>query len=110
MKLLPTDRRSDETMIAIEEEKMDVEIYTIWILGAAQLLVFIASLTSERLLTSVVGFGGISDILVNISKNLSRVRINTLVALVNCLVIILLGVMSKSRVAQGGYSGIDRKD
>lgn len=93
MKLLPTDRRSDETMIAIEEEKMDVEINTIRILGAAQLLVFVASLISERLLTSVVGSGGISDILVNISKDLTRVRISTLVALVNCLGIILLGVM-----------------
>ena len=72
---------------------MDIGMNTIKLLGAAQLLVFAASLISERLLASVVGSGGISDILVNISKNLTRMRISTLVALINCLAIILLGVM-----------------
>ena len=72
---------------------MEIGMNTVKLLGAAQLLVFAASLISERLLASVVGSGGISDILVNISKNLTRMRISTLVALINCLAIILLGVM-----------------
>lgn len=66
---------------------------TVKLLGAAQLLVFAASLISERLLASGVRTGSISDILVNISKNLTRMRISTLVALINCLAIILLGSM-----------------
>jgi hypothetical protein len=72
---------------------MNIEINTIRLLGAAQLLVFTASLLSERLLASVVGSGNISDILVNISKNLTRMRISNLVALVNSLAIVLLGVL-----------------
>lgn len=72
---------------------MDIGMNTIRLLGAAQLLVFAASLLSERLLASVVGTGSISDTLVNISKNLTRLRISTLVALINCLAIILLAVM-----------------
>ena len=73
--------------------KMDIGMNTIRLLGAAQLLVFAASLLSERLLASVVGTGSITDTLVNISKNLTRLRISTLVALINCLAIILLAVM-----------------
>jgi hypothetical protein len=75
------------------EEKMDIGMNTVKLLGAAQLLVFAASLISERLLASGVRTGSISDILVNISKNLTRMRISTLVALINCLAIILLGSM-----------------
>ena len=72
---------------------MDIGMNTVKLLGAAQLLVFAASLISERLLASGVRTGSISDILVNISKNLTRMRISTLVALINCLAIILLGSM-----------------
>ena len=72
---------------------MDIGMNTIRLLGAAQLLVFAASLLSERLLASVVGTGSISATLVNISKNLTRLRISNLVALINCLAIILLAVM-----------------
>ena len=43
------------------------------LLGAAFLFVFVASLISTQLVTSVVGSGGISDILINISNNLTTV-------------------------------------
>ena len=66
---------------------------TVRLLGAAQLCVFFASLLSEQLLKSTVGSGSISDTLVNISENIHRVRISNLVALVNCLAIITLGVL-----------------
>ena len=44
------------------------------------------------MLETTVGSGNISEKLVNISNNLTRIRISNLVALVNCLTIILLGV------------------
>ena len=72
---------------------MNAQMSTVRLLGAAQLLVFVASLVSERLLTSVVGSGSTSEILLSISKNLTRVRISNLVALINSLAIILLGVL-----------------
>jgi hypothetical protein len=72
---------------------MNIEMNTVRLLGAAQLCVFIASLLSERLLISVVGSGGISDKLVNISNNLNRMRISNLVALVNSAAIVVLGVL-----------------
>jgi hypothetical protein len=73
--------------------KMNTDINTIRLLGAAQLIVFVASMLSERLLASAVGSGGISDKLVNISNNLTLMRISNLVALVNCLGIVVLGVL-----------------
>jgi hypothetical protein len=63
------------------------------LLGAAQLVVFVASMVSERLLASVVGSGPIASILVNVSKNLTRMRISNLIALLNSLAIVLLAVM-----------------
>jgi multidrug transporter EmrE-like cation transporter len=57
------------------------------------LAVFVASMLSERLLASVVGSGSISDILVSISENLTRMRISNLVALVNSLGIVVLAVL-----------------
>lgn len=66
---------------------------TVRLLGAAQLIVFVASMISERLLASVVGSGGMSSILVNVSKNLTRIRISNLVALLNSLAIVFLAVM-----------------
>jgi hypothetical protein len=74
------------------EQKMNPDMNTIRLLGAAQLFVFIASLLSDQLLKSVVGTGSTSDMLVNISENLTRMRISNLVALFNCLGIIALGV------------------
>jgi hypothetical protein len=57
---------------------MNTEINIIRLLGAAQLTVFVASMLSERLLASVVGSGSMSDILVNVSKSLTRMRISNL--------------------------------
>ncbi len=48
---------------------------------------------SRRLLTSVVGSSSISDILVNISKNVTQVRISNLVGLVESLAIVVLAVL-----------------
>jgi hypothetical protein len=79
--------------MADEEDKMNTEMSTIRLLGAAQLLVFVASMISERLLASVVGSGSIASILVNVSKNLTRMRISNLVALLNSLAIVFLAVM-----------------
>jgi hypothetical protein len=45
------------------------------------------------LLTSAVGSGSISDILVNISKNLTRMRISNLAWLIVSLAIVVLGVL-----------------
>jgi len=72
---------------------MNVDMNTVRLLGAAQLVVFAASILSERLLASVVGSGSISAILVNISKNVTLMRISNLLALVDSLVIVLLGVL-----------------
>lgn len=72
---------------------MNTEMSTIRLLGAAQVIVFVASMVSERLLVSVVGSGGMTSILVNVSKNLTRMRISNLVALLNSLAIVVLAVM-----------------
>jgi hypothetical protein len=72
---------------------MNIDMNTVRLLGAAQLIVFVASILSERLLASVVRSGSISEILVNISKNVTLMRISNLLALVDSLVIVLLGVL-----------------
>ena len=72
---------------------MNLETYTVRLLGAAQLIVFAASLTSDKLLKSVAGSGGISEILVNISEHISLIRVSNLVALVNSLAIVTLGAL-----------------
>jgi uncharacterized membrane protein len=48
---------------------------------------------TERLLASAAGSGSISDILVSISKNLTRMRISNLVALGLSLAIVVMGVL-----------------
>ena len=72
---------------------MNPDMNTVRLLGAAQLVVFFASVISEQLLKSVVGTGSMSDTLVNISENVSRMRISTLIALINSLAIVALGVL-----------------
>ena len=66
---------------------------TVRLLGAAQLFIFVASMFSELLLKSVVGSGSISDILVNISKNVTRMRISNLFALADSLGIVVLAAL-----------------
>lgn len=63
------------------------------LLGAAFLIVFIASLLSGSLLSSAVGSGSISDILVNISNNLTLMRISILVELVTSIGIVALAML-----------------
>ena len=63
------------------------------LLGAAFLFVFVASLISTQLVTSVVGSGSISDILVNISDNLTLMRISILAGLVTSIGIVVLAVL-----------------
>jgi hypothetical protein len=72
---------------------MNTDMNTVRLLGAAQLIVIVVSVITERLLASVVGSGSISDILVNISKNLTRMRISNLVALGLSLAIVVQGVL-----------------
>ncbi|MGB3715677.1 MAG: DUF4386 domain-containing protein [Candidatus Promineifilaceae bacterium] len=72
---------------------MDIGMNTIRLLGAAQLFVFVTGIIGNQLLVSVVGSGSMSDKLVNISNNLTRVRISNLVTLVECVGIIVLGVL-----------------
>ena len=72
------------------DDRMGVETSTVRLLGAAQLIVFAASMISERLLVTAVGTGPASSILVNVSKSLTRLRISNLVALLNSLAIIVL--------------------
>jgi len=73
--------------------KMNIDINTVRLLGAAQLVVFASALLSDRLLASVVGSGSISNILVNISENVSRMRIANLFALVDSVAVIVLAVL-----------------
>ena len=68
-------------------------IKTSTLLGAAFLVVFAASLLSERLLSSVVGSGSISDKLVNTSTNLTRMRTSNLIALADSLAIVVLSIL-----------------
>jgi hypothetical protein len=75
------------------EARVNIDVNTARLLGTAQLLVFAASLVSERLLVSAVGTGPGAARLENVSKNLTRLRISNLVALGNCIAIIFLGVM-----------------
>jgi hypothetical protein len=72
---------------------MNLDTNTIRLLGAAQLAVFVASTVSERLLTSTVGSGSTSDMLVHIAKNPTRMRISNVVALLNSLAIVVLAAL-----------------
>lgn len=72
---------------------MNTDMNIVRVLGATQLVVIIGALITDRLLASAVGSGGISDILVNISKNLNRMRISNLAALGLSLITVVLGVL-----------------
>jgi hypothetical protein len=67
--------------MANEEDGMDTEKSTVRLLGAAFLIVFVASVLSDVLLSSATGSGTMSDILASIAGNLALVRISNLVAL-----------------------------
>jgi hypothetical protein len=72
---------------------MNIDTNTIRLVGAAQLFVFATGIIGNQLLVSVVGSGSASDRLINISNNLARVRISNLVTLIECVGIIVLGVL-----------------
>jgi len=72
---------------------MNTDVNTVRLLGAAQVMVFVGALITGGFLASAVGSGSISDILVNISKNPTRMRISNLVALGDSLAIIAMGVL-----------------
>jgi len=72
---------------------MNIEMNTIRLLGIAQLLVIVGGVITERLLAKAVGSGSSSDILVNISESLTRMRISNLVAMFLSFVIVVLGVL-----------------
>jgi len=72
---------------------MNIAANTIRLLGIAQLFVFGASLLSEQLQKSVLGTGSISEMLVNTAKKSNLIWISSLIALFNCLGIIILGVL-----------------
>ncbi len=63
------------------------------LLGAAFLIVFVASILSNALFSSAIGSGSISDNLVNISNNLTLMRISILVELVTSLGIVVLAAL-----------------
>jgi hypothetical protein len=73
--------------------KMNSDKNTLRLLGAAFLIVFIASLLSGSLLNSAIGSGSISDNLVNISNNLTLMRISILVELVTSIGIVALAML-----------------
>ena len=72
---------------------MDTDFNTVRLLGVAQVMIIISYFIAEGLQASAVGSGSISDILVNISKKLSLLRISNLASLGQTLVIISLGVL-----------------
>ena len=72
---------------------MNTDMNTVRLLGAAQVMVFISILIMGGFLASAVGTGSISDMLVNISKNPNRLRISNLLALVESLAVIAMGVL-----------------
>jgi hypothetical protein len=72
---------------------MNIDRRTIRLLGAAFLLVFVASMLSGSLLTSATGSGNISDILANIPDNLTLMRISILVELVTSIGIVVLAAL-----------------
>jgi hypothetical protein len=72
---------------------MNTDTNTVRLLGAAQVMVFVSILIMGGFLASAVGSGSISDMLVNISKNPNRLRISNLLALVESLAVIAMGVL-----------------
>ncbi|MCJ7537694.1 MAG: DUF4386 domain-containing protein [Anaerolineales bacterium] len=73
---------------------MSIDMNTVRLLGAAQLIVIVGGLITERLLASAVGSGSISEMLVNISENLNRMRISNLAALaIQSTAIVVMGVL-----------------
>jgi uncharacterized membrane protein len=72
---------------------MNPDVNTVRLLGATQVIYFVGFLITGAFFTGAVGSGSISDILVNISKNPSLMRISNLAALGLSFVTVVLGVL-----------------
>lgn len=72
---------------------MDSGIPIARLLGVAFLFVFVAIAVSDVLLSSAVGEGSMSEMLVSAVNNLVRLRISNLVALLNSVGIVVLAVL-----------------
>jgi hypothetical protein len=72
---------------------MNIEMNTIRLLGAVQLIVIIGSVVTERLLATAVGSGKMPEILVNISENLPKIRVSNMVAFGLSAAVVLWGVL-----------------
>jgi hypothetical protein len=72
---------------------MNTDVNTVRLLGASQVMVFISILVMGGFIASAVGTGNISDMLLNISNNPNRLRIGNLLALVESLAVIAMGVL-----------------
>jgi len=72
---------------------MNADKNTVKLLGAAFLIVFVASMLSGSLLNSAIGTDSLSDGLVGISNNLTLMRISILVELVTSIGIIALAAL-----------------
>jgi hypothetical protein len=77
----------------IKEERINTEMNTVRLLGAAQVIYFVGFLITGVFLVAAVGSGSISDILVNVSKKPTLMRISNLVALGLGLATVVLGVL-----------------
>jgi hypothetical protein len=72
---------------------MNPDVNTVRLLGATQVIYFVGFLITGAFFAGAVGSGSISDILVNISKNPSLMRISNLAALGLSFVTVVLGVL-----------------
>ena len=72
---------------------MNIEMNTIRLLGAVQLIVIIGSVVTESLLATAVGSGKMPEILVNISENLPKIRVSNMVAFGLSTAVVLWGVL-----------------
>lgn len=72
---------------------MNPDVNTVRLLGATQVIYFVGFLITGAFFAGAVGSGSISDILVNISKNPSLMRISNLAALGLSFVTVVQGVL-----------------
>jgi hypothetical protein len=72
---------------------MNTDKNTVRLLGAAQVIYFVGFLITGGFLLAAVGSGSISDILVNVSRNPTLMRISNLAALGLSLATVVLGVL-----------------
>jgi hypothetical protein len=72
---------------------MNIETNTVRLLGVAQVIYFVGFLITGVFFVAAVGSGSISDILVNIPKNPSLMRVSNLAALGLSFATVVLGVL-----------------